>query len=150
MYELTCRIKEVSFDYFSEKLLVTLAMNEDYSAKKMIDDLKSQEKLTLKIDKYREKRSLNANAYAWQLIGKIGNCTRESSKCLVGPIHIPNESIEVVDGVLAVTISISIVLTFCGCGNDILLKHTDVNRNYEERTNHIYKVVGRKAIHLVL
>ena len=80
MYELTCRIKEVSFDYFSEELLVTLAMNEDYSAKKMIDDLKSHEKLDLKIDKHREKRSLNANAYAWQLIGKIGNATRESKE----------------------------------------------------------------------
>jgi hypothetical protein len=76
MYELTGRIKEVSFDYFSEKLLVTLAINEDRTARNMVDELKNQDKLTLKIDKHREKRSLNANAYAWQLIGKIGDATR--------------------------------------------------------------------------
>lgn len=80
MYELTCRIKEVSFDYFSEKLLVTLAMNEDSTARNMVDELKNHEKLTLKIDKHREKRSLNANAYAWLLIGKIGNSTRASKE----------------------------------------------------------------------
>ena len=80
MYELTCRIKEVSFDYFSEKLLVTLAMNEDGAARSMVDELKSRDKLTLKIDEYKEKRSLNANAYAWLLIGKIGNKTRASKE----------------------------------------------------------------------
>lgn len=80
MYELTCKIKEVSFDYFSEKLLVTLAMNEDRTARNMVDELKSQDKLTLKIDQYKEKRSLNANAYAWSLIGKIGDATRASKE----------------------------------------------------------------------
>lgn len=80
MYELTCRIKEVSFDYFSEKLLVTLAMNEDKTARNMVDELKCHEKLTVKIDKHREKRSLNANAYAWLLIGKIGDATRASKE----------------------------------------------------------------------
>ena len=80
MYELTGRITGVSFDYFSEKPLVTLEMNETSEARSMIDELKSQEKLTLKIDKYREKRSLNANAYAWLLIGKIGNSTRASKE----------------------------------------------------------------------
>ncbi len=80
MYELTGRITAVSFDYFSEKPLVTLEMNEATEARSMIDELKSQEKLALKIDKYREKRSLNANAYAWSLIGKIGNSTRASKE----------------------------------------------------------------------
>lgn len=80
MYELTCRIKEVSFDYFSGKPLVTLALNEEGTARSMIDELKSRDKLTLKIDEYKEKRSLNANAYAWLLIGKIGNSTRASKE----------------------------------------------------------------------
>jgi hypothetical protein len=41
----------------------------------MIDDLKSQGKLTLKVGKFKKKRSLDANAYAWVLIGKIAEKT---------------------------------------------------------------------------
>lgn len=80
MYELTGRITGVTLDYFSDKPLVTLELNESSEAKSMINELSSLEKLTLKIDKYREKRSLNANAYAWVLIGKIGNSVRASKE----------------------------------------------------------------------
>ena len=71
MYELTCRIKEVSFDYFTGKPLVTLELNEGGTARSMVDELKSRDKLTLKIDEYKEKRSLNANAYYWKLLGQL-------------------------------------------------------------------------------
>ena len=43
----------------------------------MVDELHDMN-LTIKIDKYREKRSLNANNYAWKLITEIGNRTRQS------------------------------------------------------------------------
>ena len=42
------------------------------------DDLKDIEKLSIEIKQYREKRSLNANAYAWLLIGKIADIVRSS------------------------------------------------------------------------
>ena len=45
----------------------------------MVDDL-HDEKLVIKIDKFREKRSLNANNYAWKLITEIGNKTRQSKE----------------------------------------------------------------------
>jgi hypothetical protein len=41
----------------------------------MIDELKGQEKLTLKFGKFKQKRSLDANAYCWVLIGKIAEKT---------------------------------------------------------------------------
>ena len=80
MYELTCRIKGVSFDYVTGTPLVTLEMNERKSALDMVDTLHEYDKLAVKIDRYKEKRSLNANAYAWLLIGKIGNSTRASKE----------------------------------------------------------------------
>ena len=75
MYELTGKIHSVSFDYFSGKPMVTFALNEVNSAREMVDELKSLEKLSLKIGKFKQKRSLDANAYCWTLIGKIAEKT---------------------------------------------------------------------------
>lgn len=75
MYELTGRIHSVSFSYATGKPLITLEMNEKQSALKMVDELKTVEKLSLKIGKHREKRSLDANAYCWTLISKIAEKT---------------------------------------------------------------------------
>ena len=76
MYELTGNIHNVTFDYFSGKLMVTFAFNETQTTRDMVDDLKSHEKLTVKVGKHKKKRSLDANAYAWLLIGKIAEKTR--------------------------------------------------------------------------
>lgn len=80
MYELTGRIKDCSFDYFSGKYQVTFVLNEESTARNMVDFHKCHEKLSLKIAEFKNKRSLNANAYAWQLIGKIGDATRASKE----------------------------------------------------------------------
>ena len=76
MYELTAKITSVSFDYFSGKPCVSFTFNETQSARDMVDALKSHEKLTVKVGKFKKKRSLDANAYCWQLIGKIAEKTR--------------------------------------------------------------------------
>lgn len=76
MYELTGRIVGASFDYVSGKPLVTVALNEQGEARSMVDALKSQDKLTLKFGKFKQKRSLDANAYCWTLIGKIAEKTK--------------------------------------------------------------------------
>lgn len=69
MFELTGKIHSVTFDYFSGKPMVTFALNEN--AREMVDELKSQDKLTLKVGKYTKKRSLDANAYCWTMIGRM-------------------------------------------------------------------------------
>jgi hypothetical protein len=69
MFELTGKIHSVTFDYFSGKPMVTFTLNEN--AREMVDELKSQEKLTLKVGKYTKKRSLDANAYCWTLISRM-------------------------------------------------------------------------------
>lgn len=58
---------------------MTLEMNEYEPAIKMVGELHDTP-LVVKIDKYREKRSLNANNYAWKLITEIGNVTRQSKE----------------------------------------------------------------------
>ena len=75
MHELTGKIANVSLDYFSGRHLVTFLLNEGSQARAMIGDLEGQEKLSLKIGKLKKKRSLDANAYCWTLIGKIAEKT---------------------------------------------------------------------------
>jgi hypothetical protein len=78
MYELTGNITNASVSYQSGRAILTLEFNEKDTALKMYDELKNVEKLAVKINKWREKRSLNANNYAWKLITEIANVLRGS------------------------------------------------------------------------
>lgn len=82
MYELTGTVKELNIDYQTGKALLTLAINQKQSAIKCWDELHSAEKVSIKIDKHREKRSLNANNYAWKLLTEIGNAVRLSKEAV--------------------------------------------------------------------
>lgn len=77
MHELTGRISNVSFSY-EGRPMVTLELFERKNAPAIMTkllELKSQEILTIKIDKPKKKRSLDANAYCWTLIGRIAEKT---------------------------------------------------------------------------
>lgn len=78
MYELSGTIQGVSVDYKTDNALLTLSISQKQSAINCYDDLHLAEKLSIKIDRYREKRSLNANSYCWVLIGKIADILRIS------------------------------------------------------------------------
>ena len=80
MYELTGTIQNVSVDYQTGKALLTLSVNQKQSAINCFDELHLEEKLSFKIDKHKEKRSLNANNYAWKLLTEIGNFMRLSKE----------------------------------------------------------------------
>jgi hypothetical protein len=73
MAEFTGRIMNGHYLSFSPtgKPLVILELNERESALQMVDELKSVEKLTIKVDTIKKKRSLDANAYCWVLISKL-------------------------------------------------------------------------------
>ena len=73
-------IKDFSLDYKSGKAVLSLTINEKQSAMMLFDELNTVDKLSIDIDKYREKRSLNANNYAWKLITEIGNATLRSKE----------------------------------------------------------------------
>ena len=54
-----------------------LLITSDFTARRFVYDFKPGE---YEITKAKQKRSLNANSYAWQLIGQIGNALRESKE----------------------------------------------------------------------
>lgn len=76
MSELTGRIENLSVDFSTGKAKLALEINEKTSAMNAFDDFRECEKLSIKIDKYREKRSLNANALCWKVCAEIANMLR--------------------------------------------------------------------------
>ena len=71
MVELTGKLNYgVSFTA-TGKPIITLELNERIPALKMVDELHDSEKLTIKIGKFKNKRSLDANAYCWTLISRL-------------------------------------------------------------------------------
>ena len=80
MFELSGKIQGLALDFGTRKTTLTLTVNEETAAKILYDELHGAEKLSFKIEKYREKRSLNANNYAWKLLTEIGNILRISKE----------------------------------------------------------------------
>ena len=80
MYELTGKLlPDVSFSARGQ-VRVTFEFNEKQTALNMFNELHEAEKLCVKVGKFKEKRSLNANNYAWKLMTEIGNRTRQSKE----------------------------------------------------------------------
>lgn len=76
MYELTGHVSTVAYTYGSAKPSIYIEVDQDVpSLFQMVDDLRKHEKVSIKIDKFKQKRSLDANAYCWVLIGKIAEKT---------------------------------------------------------------------------
>lgn len=79
--EVTGKITALSKDWVSGKFLLTLEINEASVLENQFDNLKTLEKLKIKIVKWTQKRSLDANAYFHVLVGKIAD-NRKISKAL--------------------------------------------------------------------
>lgn len=71
--ELTGKIADLSLDFITGKAKLTFEINEKQDAMNCYDELHEVEKLSIKVTKHKQKRSLNANAYAWVLIGKLAD-----------------------------------------------------------------------------
>lgn len=69
--EMTGKIIDVSLDFKTGKPKLTLEINEKQALFVGYDELKDCNKLSIKLTKYRKKRSLDANAYFWVLCGKL-------------------------------------------------------------------------------
>ena len=78
--KLTGKIVDTSIDFKTGLPRITLAVNEKGEMMNGYDDIKDLEKLDIEIKPYRDKRSLNANAYAWKLITEIGNVLHVSKE----------------------------------------------------------------------
>ena len=80
MHELTGTMQNIAIDYKTQKAVLTLVIDHKNDALRCFDDLHAADKIAVKIDRYRVKRSLNANNYAWKLITEIANIHRESKE----------------------------------------------------------------------
>lgn len=72
--ECTGSIKDISRDWRTNQLNLTLSINENFAIDE-IDKLKD-DKLSIKITKYRQKRSLDANGLLWVCLGQIAEVLR--------------------------------------------------------------------------
>ena len=73
MYDLNGTIRELNIDYQTGKAILTFMVEQKQSAVNCWDNLHGIERLDITVDKHRERRSLNANNYAWALLTAIGN-----------------------------------------------------------------------------
>lgn len=71
MYELSGKVQNLSIDYITGKAVLTLEINEKRVASSCFEELRGEDKIAVKIGKFRAKRSLDANAYCWKLIGEL-------------------------------------------------------------------------------
>jgi hypothetical protein len=75
--DFTGKIVDMNNSYLTGNPKVTLELNEREVAGLLYDELHNVEKLSIKIDKFREKRSNEANSYFWVLCGKLASKTKQ-------------------------------------------------------------------------
>ena len=80
----TGKVIDASMNLTTGKYQVTFEVNERQALLEGFDEIKDCEKLEIKVGKFRQKRSLDANAYCWTLLhkmaGKLGQKAEEIYK----------------------------------------------------------------------
>lgn len=72
MHEFSCSLSNIAISYASGKPLLTFEVDADtQTIFHIYDELRAAEKLSIKVGKYKQKRSLDANAYCWVLISRL-------------------------------------------------------------------------------
>ena len=65
------RIVGANIDFKTNKPILMIEVNERKDFESLVDELKDKEKLSIEVKPYREKRSLDANAYFFVLADKL-------------------------------------------------------------------------------
>lgn len=76
--ECTGKLHSVNRDWKTGKIIIGFELNEEPTEE--INNIASCEKLSIVAKKYRQKRSLDANAYCWVLITKIAEMLNSSKE----------------------------------------------------------------------
>lgn len=74
--EFTGIIKGISNDYITGELNITFSVNEKSTIIPEYEKLKDCKKLRIEAKKYRNRRSLDANAYLWVMLQKMAEVLR--------------------------------------------------------------------------
>ncbi len=88
---MTGRIRDLTTDRHGNAVL-TLEINEREAAEMLYDELNQCEKCEISVKKFRKKRSLDANALAWVMLGKL------SEKLHIAPEIIYREMVRDIGG----------------------------------------------------
>ena len=79
--EFTGKLQNVSVDWKTGQPVVSFTVNEA-AALNDIESIQNIEKLVVKAVKWRKKRSLDANAYAWVLMQKIAEAVNSDKRSI--------------------------------------------------------------------
>lgn len=80
MHEFVGRVSNIATSYATGRAVLTIEADGGAQALfRVFDELKDAEKLSFKVAKFRQRRSLDANAYCWVLIGMIAEKTGVSN-----------------------------------------------------------------------
>lgn len=74
----TGTIEDIDIDYKTHKTKISLLL--DTKQLDIVEELKNEGKLNVGLKKYRKKRSLDSNAYAWTLLGELQNVLNVSKE----------------------------------------------------------------------
>ena len=93
-------LKTISKDWMTDKLVMTFEINENLSHE-AIEEIRKCKKLSIVAEEYKEKRSLDANAYFHVLCGKLADKLRISKPRMKNILLYRYGQSEMVDGVEA-------------------------------------------------
>lgn len=82
--ETTAKLRDMTQDVNTRRYVLTLEMQDATAAMRVWDELHGDEKISVRLSKYRRKRSLDANAYAWTLLDKLSVCLYPERNALQG------------------------------------------------------------------
>jgi hypothetical protein len=80
--KLTGRIVGANTDFRTGKPTLTLEVNERNDFELLVDEMGDKDKLSIEVKPYRERRSLDSNAYCWVLIDKLANKLNMSKEAI--------------------------------------------------------------------
>lgn len=74
--KVTGKIAGATIDFKTGKPTISFEVNEQNDFKEMVDEMKGLEKLSIEVKPFRQRRSLDANAYCWVLLDKLAEKLR--------------------------------------------------------------------------
>ena len=78
--KVTGKIVGANIDFRTGKPTISFEVNEKNDFGLLVDEMKGLEKLSIEVKPFRQKRSLDANAYCWVLIDKLAEKVGESKE----------------------------------------------------------------------
>ena len=80
--KITGKIVGANIDFRTGKPTISFEVNETNDFKLMVDEMRGCEKLSIEVKPFKQRRSLDANAYCWVLIDRIAEKIGESKEAV--------------------------------------------------------------------